>query len=72
VAQLALHDLPDSYFEEFIPRLEAVTLDEVASAAHRYLQPDRMVTVIVGDPERVSQTVGMLGLGELQTVSPPI
>jgi zinc protease len=72
VAQLALHDLPDSYFEEFVPRLEAVTLDEVASAAHRYLQPDRMATVIVGDPERLSQTVGMLGLGEPQTVLPPI
>jgi predicted Zn-dependent peptidase len=72
VAQLALHDLPDSYFEEFVPRLEAVTLEEVASAAHRHLQPDRMTTVIVGDPERVSQTVGRLGLGELQTVSPPI
>ena len=23
VAQLALHDLPDSYFEEFVPTLEA-------------------------------------------------
>jgi predicted Zn-dependent peptidase len=72
VAQLALHDLPESYFEEFVPRLEAVTLDEVSAAARRYLHPDRMTTVIVGDPERVSQTVGMLGLGEPQTVSPPI
>ena len=42
VAQLALHDLPDSYFEEFVPRIEAVTLQEVASAAQRYLDPDRM------------------------------
>jgi zinc protease len=72
VAQLALHDLPDSYFEEFVPRLVAVTLDEVAAAARRYLHPDRMATVIVGDPDRVTQTVGMLGLGEPQTVSPPI
>jgi predicted Zn-dependent peptidase len=72
VAQLALHDLPDSYFEEFVPRLEAVTLDEVASAAHRHLHPDRMATVIVGDPDRVMQTVGLLGLGEPQTVAPPI
>jgi hypothetical protein len=31
-----------------------------------------MTTVIVGDPERVTRTVGLLGLGELQTVSPPI
>ena len=49
VAQLALHDLPDSYFEEFVPRIEAVTLGEVAAAARRYLDPDRMTTVIVGD-----------------------
>jgi predicted Zn-dependent peptidase len=72
VAQLALHDLPDRYFEEFVPQLEAVTLEEVSSAAQRYLHPDRMATVIVGDPERVIQTVGRLGLGEPQTVSPPI
>ena len=29
VAQLALHGLPDTYFEEFVPRVEAVSLDDV-------------------------------------------
>lgn len=72
VAQLALHDLPDSYFEEFVPHLEAVTLDEVTAAARRYLDPDRMATVIVGDQERVSETLGVLGLGPAKTVTPPI
>ena len=72
VAQLALHDLPESYFEEFVPRLEAVTLDEVAAAARRHLHPDRMATVIVGDTDRVQSTLGVLGLGEPQTVAPPI
>jgi zinc protease len=72
VAQLALHDLPDSYFEEFVPRIEAVTLGEVAAAARRYLDPDRMTTVIVGDEDRVSETLSVLGLGPAQTVTPPI
>jgi predicted Zn-dependent peptidase len=72
VAQLALHDLPDSYFEEFVPRIEAVTLDEVAAAARRYLDPDRMATVIVGDEDRVGETLGVLGLGPARTVTPPI
>jgi predicted Zn-dependent peptidase len=72
VAQLALHDLPDSYFEEFVPRIEAVTLEEVAAAAQRYLDPDRMATVIVGDQERVSETLSVLGLGPAQTVAPLI
>lgn len=72
VAQLALHDLPDSYFEDFVPLLEAVTLDEVAAAARRYLDPERMATVIVGDQDRVGEALGGLGLGAAQTVTPPI
>ena len=72
VAQLALHDLPDSYFEEFVPNLEAVKLDEVTAAARRYLDPERMGTVIGGDQERVSRTLDELGLGPAQTVTPPI
>ncbi|HVG84258.1 MAG TPA: pitrilysin family protein [Vicinamibacterales bacterium] len=72
VAQLALHDLLDSYFEEFVPRLEAVTLDEVAAAAQRYLDPERMTAVIVGDHDRVGETLDVLGLGPAQTVAPPI
>ena len=42
VAQLALHDLPDTYFEEFVPRLAQVTADDVSAAARQYLAPDKM------------------------------
>jgi zinc protease len=72
VAQLALHDLPDSYFADFVPQLEAVTLDEVAAAARRYLDPERMATVIVGDQDKVGDTLSVLGLGPAETVAPPI
>lgn len=71
-AQLALHELPDSYFEEFVPRLEAVTRDEVAEVAQRYLDPARMATVVVGDIEKVGTSLGELGLGEAVPVLPPI
>lgn len=70
VAQLALHDLPDSYFEDFVPHLEAVTLEEVAAAARRYLDPDRMATVIVGDQDRVGEALA--GMGAALTMTPPI
>ena len=55
-----------------MPRLEAVTLDEVAAAAQRYLDPERMTAVIVGDHDRVGETLEVLGLGPAQTVAPPI
>ena len=65
---LALHDLPDTYFEEFVPRVNDVTADDLGRAAGRYLEPSRMLTLIVGDAERVMPTLPDLGLGEPQVV----
>jgi predicted Zn-dependent peptidase len=70
VAQLALYDLPDSYFEQFVPSLDAVTLDDITAVARRYLDPDRMATIVVGDLEKIGDSLGELGLGELVTVEP--
>ena len=49
VAQLALYDLPDDYYSQFVPRVESLTPDEVMSAAARHLDPARLTTLIVGD-----------------------
>jgi predicted Zn-dependent peptidase len=56
-ADLALHGLPDSTFEEFAPRVEAVSLDEITRAARTYLDPSRMVTLAVGDLDRIAATL---------------
>jgi zinc protease len=64
VAQLSLHNLPDTYFEEFVPRVEAVSEEDVRRVAAQYLDPARMVTLIVGDHDRVAPTLAPLGLGE--------
>jgi predicted Zn-dependent peptidase len=64
VASLALHNLPDTYFEEFVPRVEAVTRDDIARVASHYLDPARMVTLVVGDHDRIGQDLPALGFGE--------
>lgn len=61
VAQLALHELPDSYFEEFVPRLAQVTTEHVTAAARRYLDVSRMTTVIVGDLDKIHGSLDRLG-----------
>jgi len=63
VAQLALYDLPDSYFEAFMPRVAAIERDDVVRAAVRYIDPARAVTLVVGDDAAVSDSLGALGLG---------
>jgi zinc protease len=64
VAQLVLYDLPDSYFEEFVPRVAAVTADEVTRVAQRHLDPSRMITVIVGDHHAIADSLAGLQLGD--------
>ena len=53
VASLALYGLPDTYFEEFVPKVDAVTVDDVVRVANRYIDPARLTTLIVGDYEKV-------------------
>ena len=61
VAQLALHGLPDSYFEEFVPRVE------IGHRGRR--EPCRVAdtstlrawsTLVVGDYDRVAPSLGVL------------
>src|SRR5260370_25822580 len=47
--QLALYDLPDDYFERFVPTLEAVTRDERPRVTTRHLHPSRLVTLPAPD-----------------------
>lgn len=69
VAQLALHGLPDSYFEQFVPALSQVTSADVTEAAKRYLDPARMTTVIVGDLDKIGGALQELGLGAHQLIT---
>jgi predicted Zn-dependent peptidase len=63
VAQLALYDLPDTYFAEFVPKVNAVSADEATQAATRYLDTAKLSTVIVGDHSAIADSLGTLGLG---------
>lgn len=68
VAQLALYDLPDTYFEEFIPRVNAIEAADVVRAAERYVDPARAATLIVGDHAAIAESLDSLGLGAPQLV----
>jgi predicted Zn-dependent peptidase len=63
VGQLALYDLPDSYFAEFVPKVNAIGEDDVTRAAARYLDPTRLSTLIVGDHTAIADSLPALALG---------
>jgi zinc protease len=69
VAQLALHNLPDTYFEEFVPRLSRITAENVGAAARQYLVPSKMTTLIVADLDKIHGSLPGLGLGPHQLLT---
>ena len=70
VAQLVLYDLPDTYFEEFVPKVNAVDADEVIRVARRHIDPSRLVTLVVGDHHAIADSMKALQLGEPAVLSP--
>ena len=48
VSNIAWNDLPLDYLETWTARMNAVTVADIKAAFARKLQPDRMVTVVVG------------------------
>ena len=64
VMQLALYDLPDDYFAEFVPRIEQVTPETAGRVLAQHIHPDHLATLIVGDLDAVAPGVRELGFGE--------
>ncbi|MEZ5425642.1 MAG: pitrilysin family protein [Pyrinomonadaceae bacterium] len=48
-----LFDLPDDYLQTYRERVNAITVDDIFRVAGKYIKPDRIAIVIVGDAEEV-------------------
>jgi len=68
-AQLALYDLPHDYFSTFVPMVMALTPEDVTRAAATHLDPSRLLTVIVGDRERLTPSLASLEVGDASEVA---
>lgn len=52
LAMIGFYRLPLTYLEDFVKKVEQVTVSEIRAAFERHVHPDRMVTVVVGaDPK---------------------
>ena len=62
--QLALHQLPDDDYTQFVPRIMAVNAEDVSRAASRHLHPDELLAVVVGSRSDVFASLPALGMGD--------
>jgi len=48
LSAIAFYGLPLTYLDDFIPKVEAVTIEQIRDAFKRRIDPERLATVIVG------------------------
>jgi zinc protease len=56
-----LHELPDSYLEDYVKNVMAVTPEDVQQMARKYLKDENMVVVITGDKKAIEKQVKPFG-----------
>ena len=63
LADLYLYDLPADYLATYTDRVRAVTAADLARVARRYVDPERVAVVVVGDRALVEAKMRALNLG---------
>jgi zinc protease len=63
LATAVIYNLPDTYFNDYISRINSISVEDVSRVANKYLDPSKMAIVIVGDRKLIEP-----GLRELQDV----
>lgn len=52
-----LQGLGDHWLQSYVQKINAVTPEEVSAVAKKYLAPDQMKIVVVGDKEKIAEQV---------------
>jgi zinc protease len=58
LAELAVFGLPDSYVTDYTKKIAAVTKDDVRRVARKYLDPNHLTIVVVGDRKTLAEPLG--------------
>ncbi|HEY2923376.1 MAG TPA: pitrilysin family protein [Candidatus Eisenbacteria bacterium] len=63
IATLYLYDLPPDYYQTLPGRITGFTAPDVQSVSKKYLVPDRMLVIAVGDRSKIEPQIMKLNLG---------
>ena len=67
-ADILANGLPDTYLNEFVGKVQALTAADLQAAASRLIHPEALTWVIVGDLAAIEAPVRKLGLGEVKVL----
>jgi zinc protease len=70
IAEMAIYNLPESYFNDYIGKVMAVKKDDVRRVARKYLDTDDLAIIIVGDKAKVEKGLRATKIGKIVTMVP--
>ncbi|HEX6163614.1 MAG TPA: pitrilysin family protein [Vicinamibacterales bacterium] len=67
--ELVVYNLPDDTFTKFVSAVTSVTAADLQKLAARYIQPDKMAVVVVGDRKVIEGPIRQLNLGPVNFIT---
>jgi zinc protease len=65
-AELFTYDLPLDYYSNLPDKINAVTAERVQSVAEKYIHPEKMIVLAVGDRAKIEEDLKKLNLGKAE------
>jgi zinc protease len=65
-AELFTYDLPLDYFSTLPERINAVTSEQAQAVAQKYIVPEKMIVLAVGDRAKIEEDMKKLNLGKVE------
>lgn len=70
LANLVIYNLPENYFDEYLSRIKNISIKDVRAVSEKYLNPEKMSIVVVGDYELIKNSLEDLNFGKVQLLDP--
>jgi zinc protease len=67
--ELVVYNLPEDTFAKFVGAVTSVTAADLQKLAARYIQPDKMAVVVVGDAKTIEGQIRQLNLGPVNFIT---
>ncbi|MBM4162231.1 MAG: insulinase family protein, partial [Ignavibacteria bacterium] len=69
LGEVVTYSLPDDYFNTYVQRVLSVTKEDVVRVAKKYLDPEAVAIIIVGDRKVIEKGLRDLNLGPVNNLS---
>lgn len=69
IDEMIQYNLPANYFNNYVSSMLNVKADEANAVAKKYIVPDKMIVVVVGDKAKIEEGIKALNLGEIKNLT---